>query len=108
MKITRQELKSLIVEEIATTNSMLLEMPEPPIIGQEQTGDYTKDPGDYEGEMAKRSLFFMAQQASQLHDIIMNDDDLEPWVQEKITKAADYLKNVFEAIKYDKENPGGR
>jgi hypothetical protein len=108
MKLSRTSLKSLILEEIYKNNSILLEMPDAPIVGQEQTGDYTKDPDGYEGEMAKRSLHFMAQQAAQLHDIIMNDENLEPWVQTKITKAADYLKSAFEAIKYDKDHPEGR
>ena len=108
MKITRKQLMSLIQEEIATSNSVLLETPEHPIVGQMQTGDYTKDPDGYEGEMVKRSLHFMSQQASQLHDIIKDDENLEPWVQNKITKAADYLKSAFEAVKYDKDNPRGQ
>ena len=102
MKITRQELLNLIQEQIATTTSVLLEMPQLPIVGQEQTGDYTKDPDGYEGEMAKRSLFHMAAQAQQLHDMLMDDENLEPWVQDKITKAADYLEKAFKAISYDK------
>ena len=109
MKISKKELLSLIREELSQMDeSVLLEGPEHPIVGQEQTGDYTKDPDGYEGEMAKRSLYHMTQQAQQLHDIIVNDENLEPWVQAKITKAADYLKGAFEAIKYDKDNPRGQ
>ena len=108
MKISRTQLKNLINEVIAEKDSILLEMPQGPIVGQEQTGNYTKDPGDYEGEMAKRSLHFMSQQAAQLHDIITDDENLEGWVQAKITKAADYLHAAFEAIKYDKDHPEGR
>ena len=58
MKITRSELKQLIAESISESRSVLLEMPQPPIVGQEQTGDYTKDPDSYEGEEAK-DLFFI-------------------------------------------------
>ena len=105
MKITRNGLISLIQEELSISNSILLEMPGGPIVGQEQTGDYTKDPDGYEGEMAKRSLYHMAAQAQQLHDMIVEDENLEPWVQEKITKAADYLEKAFKAISYDK-GPG--
>ncbi len=108
MKITRQGLKLLIAEEIATTNSVLLEMPKPPIVGQEQTGDYTKDPEDYKGEIAKRSLFHMSQQAQQLHDILAGDENLEPWVQDKIIKAGEYLEKAFKAIIYDKGPGQGR
>tara|TARA_R110002074_G_scaffold95723_1_gene208255 strand:+ start:306 stop:632 length:327 start_codon:yes stop_codon:yes gene_type:complete len=108
MKITRAQLENLIREAITEKSSVLLEMPQNPIVGQEQTGDYTKDPDGYEGEMAKRSLHFMAKQATQLHDIIMNDENLEPWVQAKITKAADLLSSAFEAIEYDKDHPKGQ
>jgi len=108
MKITRAELKRLIAESISESQSILLEMPQPPVVGQEQTGDYTKDPDGYEGEMAKRSLFHMSQQAQQLHDMLQGDENLEPWVQAKITKAADYLEKAFKAVTYDKGPGQGR
>jgi len=109
MKITRSELKNLIRESIAENQSVLLEMPEAPIVGQEQANDsYTKDPDGYEGEMAKRSLFHMSQQAQQLHDMLQGDENLEPWVQDKITKAADYLEKAFKAVTYDKGPGQGR
>ncbi len=109
MKISRSELKKLIQETI-TEETVLLESPATgaPIVGQEQTGDYTKDPDGYEGEMAKRSLYHMAAQAQQLHDMLAEDENLEPWVQDKITKASDYLESVFKHITYDKQNPAGR
>ena len=50
----------------------------------------------------------MAQQAQQLHDMIQGDENLEPWVQAKITKAADYLEKAFKAISYDKGPGKGR
>mgnify|MGYP003119144893 CR=1 FL=1 len=119
MKITKAQLLKLISEERTQIDeSILLEAPDVPdaayqrqavpIVGQEQEGDYTKDPAGYEGEMAKRSLFHMAAQAQQLHDMLKNDQDLEPWVQDKITKAADYMEAAFKAITYDKQNPEGR
>lgn len=108
MKITRSELKQLIAESISESQSVLLEMPQPPIVGQEQTGDYTKDPDGYEGEAVKRALFHMSQQAQQLHDMLQGDENLEPGVQDKIAKAADYLEKAFKAITYDKGPGQGR
>ena len=103
MKLSRSELKSFIVEAIREKESVLLEMPQPPpIVGQEQSGDHDKDSEDYDGEMAKRSLFHMSQQAQQLHDMLLGDENLEPWVSEKISLAADYLEKAFKAIIYDK------
>ena len=107
MKISKNELKKMIAEEMSSS-SVLLEMPTGPIVGQEQTGPYTKDPDGYEGEMAKRSLYHMAAQAQQLHDLIQDNENLKPWVAAKITKAADYLEKAFKAITYDKQNPEGR
>ena len=107
MKISKNELKKMIAEEL-NSSSVLLEMPTGPIVGQEQTGAYTKDPDGYEGEMARRSLYHMAAQAQQLHDMLTDDENLKPWVAAKITKAADYLEKAFKAITYDKQNPEGR
>ena len=108
MKIKRSELKQFILEAISETSSVLLESPDAPIVGQEQTGDYDKDPDGYEGEMAKRSLFHMSQQAQQMHDMLQGDENLEPWVQDKISKAADYLEKAFKAVTYDKGPGQGR
>jgi len=112
MKLSRKQLKDLIKEVVNEDNSMLLEMPheerQNPIVGQEQGGNYTKDPEEYEGELAKRSLYHMARQADQLHDMIGNDDNLKAKVQEKISLASAALEEAFKAITYDKQNPEGR
>jgi len=49
----------------------------------------------------------MARQADQLHGMLRADENLEPWVQDKISKAADYLESAFKSITYDKDNPKG-
>ena len=108
MKITKHELQNLIIEEIRTSRSVLLEMPDHPIVGQEQEGDHTKDPNDYEDDKVKRSLYHMSQQSQQLHDMMMDDDQFEPDVHEKIRTAARYLEEVFKAITYEKQHPEGR
>ena len=107
MKLLRKQLKQLVEETLHEKQSVLLEMPHP-IVGQEQTGAYTKDPDGYEGEIAKRSLFHMSQQAQQLHDMLQGDENLKPWVQDSITKAADYLEKAFKAIISDKGPGKGR
>jgi hypothetical protein len=84
MKITLEELQQLITETVEEAQSVLIESPDLPIVGQEQKGDYTKDPDEYEGEMAKRSLYHLSAQAQQLHDMLADDENLVPWVQDKI------------------------
>jgi hypothetical protein len=103
MKITKNELKKMIAEEL-NSSSVLLEMPQMNQLDP-ASNNYEKDPDGYEGQMAKRSLYHMATQAQQLHDMLHDDENLEPWVQSKITKAADYLEKAFKAISYDK-GPG--
>ena len=103
MKISKKELKKMIAEEL-NRSSVLLEMPQMNQLDP-ASNNYDKDPDGYEGNMAKRSLYHMAAQAQQLHDMLQDDENLEPWVQSKITKAADYLEKAFKAISYDK-GPG--
>ena len=108
MKLSRTQLQQFIAEAITKSKSVLLEAPETSIVGQEQEGDYTKDPEEYEGEKTKRSLYHLGAQSQQLHDMLADGDDLDPKLRDKISKAAQYVEEVFKAITYDKQNPRGR
>ena len=108
MKISRNQLLTLIKEVETESRSTLFEAPDGYIVGQDQKGDYTKDSDSYGGEAAKKQLFHMGAQAQQLHDMVSGDDDLDEWIQEEISKAATSLEKVFKAIIYDKQNPKGR
>tara|TARA_R100000008_G_scaffold78996_1_gene60373 strand:- start:914 stop:1252 length:339 start_codon:yes stop_codon:yes gene_type:complete len=112
MKISRKELKNLIGEAVRERESVLLESPIMSTTGKKMNAhdNYPqgKDPDGYEGQMAKKNLYHMARQADQLHDILMDDENLEPWIQDKITKAADYLEKAFKSVVYHKDNPEGR
>jgi len=50
--------------------------------------------GDYEGEMTKGELEYTIQNAQEISDELNDEDELEAWVQSKITKAADYISAV--------------
>jgi len=56
---------------------------------------------DHEGSMAKSDLASLSQLAAEINDMIDSDDELEGWVQAKITKAADYIESVHKYMKYD-------
>lgn len=58
------------------------------------------DAHDDDGFMAKRQLYDLAKYATMLHKMINDEDDLEPWVQAKITKAADYIDTVKHYMEY--------
>ena len=49
---------------------------------------------DYEGKMAKKQLYKIAQYAKHLFGMMDNDTQLESWVQAKLTKASDYMGAV--------------
>ena len=100
MKLTRKELSTLITEELRAAKSILLEMPAQPIGARSSDDDDRNN-----GEAVKRSLYHMSQQSQQLHDMLMGDENLEPWVNDKIIKAAKDLEEAFKAITYDK-GPG--
>jgi hypothetical protein len=54
----------------------------------------SKVEGDYEGEMARGELEYTIQNAQEILDSLKDGDELEAWVQSKITKAADYISTV--------------
>ena len=63
------------------------------------------DASDEDGWMAKEQLYKTAQYAIKLHQLIGDTDNLEPWVQAKITKAADYLGSIKHYMEYEQVNP---
>jgi|ETNvirnome_2_130_1030620.scaffolds.fasta_scaffold00615_19 hypothetical protein len=99
MILTRKSLKNLIAETLREQNSILLEMPEEPAFPVNSAGK------EGEGNMAKKDLFHLSQKSSQLHDMLADDEDLEEWVQAKITKSAGMMSSVFDHLMYQK-HPG--
>lgn len=58
-------------------------------------------PDDHEAKMARADLFKMAQYSFKLFKMIREDQELEGWVQAKITKAADYVASVYHYLEYE-------
>ena len=65
-----------------------------------------KDPGEYdqEGDMAKTQLRTIMDAAKELHNMLGKDDNLPEWVQNKITKATDYIDSVRDYMKSSGED----
>ena len=53
-----------------------------------------KVPHDHEGSMARGELASMIEDAQDLHDMIMEGDELPGWVSAYITLASDYMHSV--------------
>jgi len=55
---------------------------------------------DHEGAMARSELYRAAKYSMKLFQMIQDGQDLEGWVQAKITKSADYLDSVYHYMEY--------
>lgn len=64
------------------------------------------DDTDDDGWMAKSELYKLSKYAIQLHGMIQDNENLEPWVQSKITKAADYIATVKHYMEYVEATEG--
>lgn len=65
--------------------------------------DLEKQPvDDHEAKMAKAELYKLHQYSAKLFKMIGENDELEGWVQSKITKAADYISSVYHYMEYEK------
>ena len=71
-----------------------------PEMGSEVVGLHNGE-ADREGAMAKADLYKLANYSHKLFQQIQDDDQLEGWVQAKITKAADYIASVYHYLEYE-------
>tara|TARA_B100001250_G_scaffold304836_1_gene266719 strand:+ start:1412 stop:2389 length:978 start_codon:yes stop_codon:yes gene_type:complete len=69
-----------------------------------QVNEGVLDDMDDDGWMAKSQLYQTAKYAIELHKMIQDTDNLEPWVQSKITKCADYLESIKHYMEYEAVN----
>lgn len=60
---------------------------------------------DHEGSMAKSDLLAIHKKAGELYNMVSEEEQLEGWVQSKITKAADYINAVHNHMTYEKSKP---
>ena len=63
--------------------------------------DLLPRPDDHEAKMARADLFKLAQYSFKLFKMIHEDQELEGWVQAKITKSADYIASVYHYMEYE-------
>ena len=61
---------------------------------------------DYEGEMAKVQLRGMIRNATELMNMLDDNTNMAEWVQNKITKAADYIDTARDYMMNDVQSEG--
>jgi hypothetical protein len=67
---------------------------------------YDHEEGEHEHHesnayMAKQQLYRVVKMAAMLHDVIKDDEELEPWMASKITQAFDDLSAIFGVKDYE-------
>jgi hypothetical protein len=67
---------------------------------KEKVTEGVLDSTDDDGWMAKSQLYQLAKYAAELHKMINDSDDLEPWVQAKITTATEDISSVKHYMEY--------
>ena len=60
-----------------------------------------------ESGMIRSNLYTMSKQAQEIHDMIGINDDLDEWVQEKISVASSMLDSVYDYIGYEYKSMRG-
>ena len=101
MKISKQELRKIISEELEVilTNEEVGEF-----FGEEARRQLEgSDRG--EGSMAVNQLSNISQMVGELADLVDDSDDLDEWVESKITKAHDYLNTVLNHLSAEGVDP---
>ena len=58
-------------------------------------------PDNHEAAMARADLYKLANYSMKLFKMIHEGQELEGWVQAKITKAADYVASVYHFMEYE-------
>jgi hypothetical protein len=62
---------------------------------------------NHEAEMARADLYKMAKYSMKLFQMIQEGQELEGWVQAKITRASDYISSIYHYMEYQMKFGGG-
>jgi hypothetical protein len=62
---------------------------------------------NHDAEMARADLYKMAKYSMKLFQMIQEGQELESWVQAKITKASDYVSSIYHYMEYQQKFGAG-
>jgi len=68
----------------------------------DDTSNTDGDKDDNEGGMARAQLMTLHKQAGELFNMVGEHENLEAWVQDKLSKAADSINVVYNFMQYEK------
>jgi len=96
MKSLQQAMASTTAKQKQVSEMCGEPQPEPMQMQQSPCAD------DHEASMAKSDLRRLHEYSMEIDHLINDGDELEGWVQSKITKAADYIASVKHYLEYNK------
>jgi hypothetical protein len=100
----KDEKDEKVLDEVCGDDGPLaVMMPEP--VGGDEKDTRRVTPHDREGRMAKAQLYKITKYAMEIMENLHDDDELESWVQSKITKAASYMSAAKHYLEYEYTNP---
>jgi len=67
------------------------------------SGKYTMNEPDHEGDMALTELAAIADKASAVMQMIDGQSELPAWVQSKISQAGHFINSVHDYVKYSRK-----
>lgn len=94
--------------QLLSKMSAVLESIEFELASQDKGSDLHLDFEDHEVNMAQSDLYRLSKKSLMLHELMQQMGDqqqLEGWVQAKITKAADYVDSVWNYLSYQMQFP---
>lgn len=71
-----------------------------PVVYTSELTEGVLDATDEDGWMAKSQLYKLSKYSIELHGMIQDTENLEPWVQAKITRACDSISAVKHYMEY--------
>ena len=96
MKIEKNRLKQIIKEELEVGS-----------VGPSMhtaAGEQNEGHDESDGHMAKSNLYKILEYAQELYEMIDDNEDLEPWVEEKIAIAGYIMDSVGHYMRYEKHS----
>ena len=111
MELTKDQLKQIIKEEHNLFVQKKMQEMEIVMVGAPPqdspchsvtAGEPPKENRDGEGFLTKQNLFKIFNYAKFLHDSIEDNEELEPWVQHKISAMAEMIGSVKQHVEYNK------
>lgn len=108
MKVTKKQLQQIILEELdecmSNIGMMGGDMPIATSMPIKLSLGKTKKSKSYDsdGRMANSNVYNIMKHASMLAQLISDDDELEPWVQEKLAVATEAIETIAEYLEYEK------